>query len=726
MFELRRTYPTLNDGYQLEALSSQTQDTYLKGSGDVPSPFGIWSIYRSALDGVQDLSDSGQGNQGVWLVYSNENTTKDYDFDCQDESMALVSPFAANITVKNLFYPFDEYTLENSTQTTGCLSGLSMQAYGFKAFVPVDQFVAPDPVITSVVPSHDSRIPADVALGQQQNISIEIYFSTSMDCTSVANSLTIDSHTQDGITAEVLAGTTSCGSVELNESSSSYAGQPAALWKFSAELGNVSHGIHTFSVNNASSGNGSFTNSVDRFLFRIGDAFNPIVFPAANYSSNLLHRNEDTGRMYITPAAPGADKFRYSTTWGSTWSSWLNYTGDNTTLEDQDWSGTSAQEWQGEQYVTFHIQTRFLSTHGFTSQSDVSNSILNILCPHIILGQVFANNLNSVVLQFWSQAAASAEHFQHADLKEATQRRWPHAFVLGEWNEWGYDDGLTSSMELTSNGTWELNLATEWPTQTTINVWGMNPDGSPDKTMQYGDADGDQVLDWLHPDSLETNVINITSGPGWPHSTWRIVVNDATYGYSLRAVGSAWHHLLVAAMLAVLPIVTAMCSIWAFKSSFYEVKVNLVGIAAAAGFPSVAFLAALFNRKKAQSVVAASAASPEAAGRKVLIATMEYEIEDWEIKIKIGGLGVMASLMGKALGHQSLIWVVPCVGGIDYPVDTPAEPMIVTVNGCQYEISVQYHYLRNITFVLLDSPIFRLQSKGVPYPARMDDLDSAV
>lgn len=28
--------------------------------------------------------------------------------------------------------------------------------------------------------------------------------------------------------------------------------------------------------------------------------------------------------------------------------------------------------------------------------------------------------------------------------------------------------------------------------------------------------------------------------------------------------------------------------------------------------------------------------------RTVLIATMEYDIEDWNIKIKIGGLGVMA------------------------------------------------------------------------------------
>src|SRR4029077_2695820 len=87
--------------------------------------------------------------------------------------------------------------------------------------------------------------------------------------------------------------------------------------------------------------------------------------------------------------------------------------------------------------------------------------------------------------------------------------------------------------------------------------------------------------------------------------------------------------------------------------------------------------------------------------RTVLIATMEYvstmsahqhianlvkDIEDWEIKIKIGGLGVMAQLMGKSLTDHDLIWVVPCVGGIDYPIDQPAEPMTVTILGALYTI----------------------------------------
>lgn len=34
--------------------------------------------------------------------------------------------------------------------------------------------------------------------------------------------------------------------------------------------------------------------------------------------------------------------------------------------------------------------------------------------------------------------------------------------------------------------------------------------------------------------------------------------------------------------------------------------------------------------------------------------------------------------------------------------------------------------MRNTTFVLLDAPVFRKQTKADPYPARMDDLDSAI
>jgi hypothetical protein len=50
-----------------------------------------------------------------------------------------------------------------------------------------------------------------------------------------------------------------------------------------------------------------------------------------------------------------------------------------------------------------------------------------------------------------------------------------------------------------------------------------------------------------------------------------------------------------------------------------------------------------------------------ASQRKVIIATIEYNIDDWNIKVKTGDLGVVAQPMGKALSHLDLIWVVPSI-----------------------------------------------------------------
>lgn len=52
--------------------------------------------------------------------------------------------------------------------------------------------------------------------------------------------------------------------------------------------------------------------------------------------------------------------------------------------------------------------------------------------------------------------------------------------------------------------------------------------------------------------------------------------------------------------------------------------------------------------------------------------------------------------------------------------------MTVTILGQQYEVEVQYHKVDNITYVLLDAPVFRKQTKEQPYPPRMDDLESAI
>lgn len=715
MFEARQQYPALNDGYNLQSLSNQTEIDYLPGSGSLASPFGIWSVWRSQLQGVQDIEQADDnGNHGVWLVFSNVNGTRDFSFDCHDESAALVSPFTVGTTVKNLFYPYEEHVLENSTVTlerdgvtglTGCLSNITMEAWGYKAFVPKDKFLDPAPTITKVVPSHDERRTASVSLGEQQTIPVEIYFSHEMSCDSVTSGLTVNSTTSDGAVARINNATVTCVGLDA-AGDVKYVGQPATMWKFTADLENVSHGIHTLTISNATTTNGSYTNAVDRFMFRLGASDNPVVCPqTGNYSTSLLHRNDSTGDLYISQRAAGADKYRYSLTWGSSWSDWADYTGGNITLQDQPWSGTAEQKWDGDH----------------------------------------------VIVQYWSQMAGSGDHIQHGDLTTSpTQkpRRWPHAFVFGSWNTWGYDDGLANAMSLTSPATdegnatgsnWVFDLAAEWPTHIQVNVWGMNPNGLPDKTMEFGDVDGDGVLDWLHPDTLADNVINITSGPGMPHVGWRLLVNDGNYNYRLVPTGSGRYQLALSVLLALVPLLTSCLAIWTFKRSYYQVKFNQVGIADGSGFWARTWalfgICGLFkpkskdvvHKEKPAALATVATAASTTPQRTVLIATMEYEIDDWNIKIKIGGLGKMASLMGSsALSHTNLIWVVPCVGGIDYPTDAVAEPMVITINNAQYVINVQYHLLRNITFVLLDAPIFRAQSKADPYPARMDDIESAI
>ena len=423
--------------------------------------------------------------------------------------------------------------------------------------------------------------------------------------------------------------------------------------------------------------------------------------------------------MSVSHKASGADKWRYSLNWGTSYSEWLDYKGGNDTLTPKTWSGTKDQEWPGEH----------------------------------------------VIVQYWNRITGSSDHVQHSDLN-APRRRFPHIWLQGQWNQQGFDAGLPNKMQLSEkDNLWHFNFMTEWPTQISLNSWGFNPDGQPDQTQVYGDIDGDFVLDRLPLKSLLSNVINVTNVPASPHLAYHITLDDATYRYALIPVGSRWSQLALYILLVLIPVATATASVWVYLKSFAQVKFNPIGISDKKSLIPLALRRKFQHRlemvstdhfpipKKARihAALARFRESPAATStpaipalnnvdnalfadagasnrRTVLIATMEYDIEDWAIKIKIGGLGVMAQLMGKNLSHQDLIWVVPCVGGVDYPFveEEVAEPMEITVLSNKYSVQVQYHTLRNITYVLLDAPIFRQQTKAEPYPPRMDDLESAI
>ncbi|KAL3425171.1 glycosyl transferase group 1 [Phlyctema vagabunda] len=730
MFELRQQYPVLNDGYELQTLSTHLYNIYLPGSQGMPTPHGVWSILRSRNTDVQDLSGTGHGNQSVWELFHNEPDTITYKFDCTSNNStaldgALISAFPTGTTIKNLFYPYEEHTLisstftygfENSAKAQGCLSTLDFRPYEFKAFVPLAEWEQPKPVITHVFPRHDARVTSTVAYDKTESIKIEIGFSSPMDCDSVRDSLLIESTTELGVVASLKESTIKCKTVDLPADPPGYIGEVPSNWLFTAELENVANGIHTYTVDNPAAQNATTngtlsTKTRDRFMFRIGQSDNPMVFPStSNYTRGLLNEDPTTGALYVSPKAAGAEKMRYSTNFGSSFSDWQNYTGGNITIEKQSWSGTKAQRWDGEH----------------------------------------------VILHFWSKMAGSSDHVQHSDIGREDQppRRWPHAWAEGVWNQWGSDAGLSNKLEQNDAGEWTFNLFTEWPTNIMINIWGMNPDGQLDKSAAYGDVDRDGVLDWVPPDSLANNVINISAAPAHGYLGYKIVVNDGNWGYTLVPHGSASAQTILLVLLCIIPVITAIFGVWAFRASFYKVKFNKIGSSGEPKsiFPfSTAFplletfkwgrkdkseyapspnLGVSENLSTAGAgeagALAVSAGSP--GRRTILIATMEYEIAEWAIKIKIGGLGVMASLMGKNLTHQNLIWVIPCVGGIDYPYgpDEQADYMQVGISGQEYDVTVHYHVVNNITYVLLDAPIFRKRTKAEPYPPRMDDLESGI
>ena len=49
----------------------------------------------------------------------NEDLNKEYEFDCENTTSALLSPFDQGTTVKNLLYPYERVILSASSQKLG-------------------------------------------------------------------------------------------------------------------------------------------------------------------------------------------------------------------------------------------------------------------------------------------------------------------------------------------------------------------------------------------------------------------------------------------------------------------------------------------------------------------------------------------------------------------------------------------------------------------------------
>lgn len=524
-FELRKRYPVLNDGWDFKQISQQTDEYTMPGSFGVATVHGLYSAVRARMPKMgadQDFSDLADakngmwGNQAVWVLYSNRNYTENYVSECSDDASAIGAPFPPNTTVRNLFWPFETYEipdyaainieLEGTSIMAGCLRNITMPPYGWKALVPAGNWTRPGPSISKFVPGHDNRLISKTGPEQADEVDIEIRYTDEMSCDSIRETISFNSTTQGGQQIQKPADEDFVCSVMTPVLESNYSGPAPSVWSFKTTLKNVYDGVHTITLKNSTNQAGNATTgTTDKFMFRIGQVDNPIIFPkAANYSTELLFRDSSKSKraeivqgdgLYVMHRAPGADKWRYTMSFGAVWSDWIDYTGGNSSLSDQKWTGKDNQDWEGE-----HVR-----------------------------------------VQYWSKMTGSSDHVVEGNIHGSTlpPRRYPHFFVHGSFNQYGFDAGIENKMHQLDNGSWVYDFMAEWPTQFQLNVWGMADNGQPDLSTAMGDVNNDTVLDRISPVSLQGAVTNITNnGPEGSSLAWRILFDDGTMKYYLVPVGN--------------------------------------------------------------------------------------------------------------------------------------------------------------------------------------------
>ncbi|KAI9612902.1 hypothetical protein KEM48_003978 [Puccinia striiformis f. sp. tritici PST-130] len=645
---LRAQYPALQDGFDLVQRGNWTTFGQLPGSNQTKTEWGFWSVSRSASD-TQQLTGPN-ANVTVWMLYSNLNETKTFEFDCGTQ-LWISAPYPAPITVRNLMYPYETYNLAGSKSPyyldgkapyRGCLQSVTMDALGFKVLVPVDSWMAPLPkLVTRVLPTtrESCRILIRTAI---------LYLLRSRFQTKWPPHINLNSPT--------------CTSIPPILNSLSLA--PAATWTWSSQIQDAPDGIYEIIIKNPSNTAGAHTQSTDHLIIRKGSHDNPITFQTVAYSKSLLHKGSD-GLFQLLSNAAGADLMRYSGDFGKTWFKWQPYA---KVVGLPAGTFSDSQFWEG----------------------------------------------NHIRVQYWSKLGGSAAQAVDSDYgySGTDVRTVPQLLLRGPFNQWGYDLGTNNDFT-SRKGNWTFDIMTNWP-----NFFQVTPFDVHDE-YYWGDVDGDGALDLLPPNTQAPNYLNL-SKPLSPYLGWRIMVNQTDLTWSALPIGDE-----------------------SSGSSFLSccfIKINKYGFKEKKGFSLNPFLDLM--KEKSQEFRSARAEKSEmgmigagigaamglkarggarwpddmTARRKVLIATLEYEITDWKLKVKIGGLGVMSSLMGKAMHDVDLLWVIPKVQDLEYPQAEPAPPIEVTIFGEKYLIELQIHRLDNITYYLLDSPVFRANTKSDPYP----------
>lgn len=702
MNEIRSYFPQVRDGWDLKLIGKWTHEGTFPGNelyGESnPTTWGLWSMIRGPLAPYQKFSDQ---NDYIWLIFTNENTTKTYDMDCMRQVdnkfppyPALLGPYSSGSTVKNLLYPYEEIDLSTSTIDSpdigniGCIPHLTIDAYGSKIFVKKEDWIRPSLYLTKFLPGHDSRI---YSATEVTSFKISLGFSEEVDCKDLFKRIGFNSRTLNSSFApKILEDSISCGYLD-QPAPQEYTNAPVTKWFFNATLDSVPNGMHELLLNEVkSTSNQTMQSKIARLIFRVGNEENPLVYPNnATFSPSLLYKASN-GDLYVNHTGAGADKYRFSLNYGGTYSKWKTVSTPSEKLQKPTWNGTNLQKWDGD---------------------------------HLIV-------------QYWSSIALSTAHVQHGDTLNYS-RQFPNLFVQGAFNRFGYDGSMPSKMSYNlENQTWSYDLISTWPAELVLNVWGMNPDNNADQGWVYGDLDNDTIIDRVPPGSSRiSNFIRFLDPPPKPYLSYKMYLNDFTRQLHYIPKGSWTVQIVAIVLLILLPPLFGIFSVALYSGAFSRVTIfngsHNRGIKVAKQkiksimsriFPFSVHLP-LDNSSELLKQL------PESEKRlNVLVATLEYDVPDLGIRVKIGGLGVMAQLMGQHMEFQDMVWVVPIISGVEYPFDKLCtEPKIaVKIGDDEFVVNCYSYKSGNITYVFLQSEVFYKQSSKEPYPLKMDDLASAI
>lgn len=607
---LRKQYPVLTDGFQLLQRGNWTTRIQLPGSNHTQTEIGWWSVSRSPIPNIQTNFNATVND--VWMIFTNMNETKSYSYACSSNEW-VSTPYVGGTTIRNLFYPYEALTLEDSQSSfnnngrapwVGCLPSITLEPYSFKAFVPAANWIAPPPALTRFSPGHDARLHAESGDTNATTIDIVLEFNTPMSCTSVTGGISFNmASSGQGSTPTINQSSVKCANV-TNPVAPLLPGDSPSAWSWSATLNNVPDGILEIMINNVGTeDNQRFTGNIDHLLVRKGSSKNVMVFPHADYDNEAF--GYSNGEYTFTHKALGADRFRYSWNYGKNWTEWKAYEAV-TTIPGSIFEKNDVIFWEGQ---------------------------------HIIM-------------QYWSELASSSTAVVHADRGHSNPRRVPQFIARGPFNTWGFDAGIDAQFTQKDSGVWELPIMATWPTYVQLNVFSYDD-------YFYGDVDGDGVMDRLPPNSAAPNYLNM-SAPPKPYLSWVIKVDDKTRGWYLEPRGNAMVGAILYALLLSIPLITAVLAVVIFRWNFYEIKVNKWGMTpkndASSYFPILGALGIMKANSHSDDkhggipgtpvVEKASHGNKAYTGpvigwpenphkrRQVLIATLEYEIIDWKLKVK--------------------------------------------------------------------------------------------